>query len=300
MLRGLALVVPWLVWLLLIDLFVSALLPLSLAAPNLCYDWASAAAESVWAWIQLIFTKANSATITVSGDTLPAGESAVVVANHVAWSDFYMVQAVALRARMLGRCRYFAKTQLRWVPFLGWGLWALGMPLVSRRWDRDRRELDRVFQGITNPQRRWPMWLISFSEATRYTPQKYDEAVAWCRSASKQEPSSAYVLHPRTKGFVTTVQHLRQAPQVRAVYDLTIAYQRGSTFHAAPTMLDTLTVPRLSSPARNGQGYKFHVHVRRFPLEELPTTDDGLARWLEDRWQEKGLWLEEKKKEWAL
>ncbi len=153
-LRGVALVAPWLVWLLAVDLFVSGLLLLLPFSPDLSYNLASAAAGSVWLWIQSIFTKANSAAISITGDTLPQGESAIVVANHVAWSDFYMIQALALRAGMLGRCRYLAKIQLKWVPFLGWGLWALGMPLVSRRWDKDKRELDRVFAGIV--QRKWP------------------------------------------------------------------------------------------------------------------------------------------------
>lgn len=56
---------------------------------------------------------------------------------------------------MLGRCRYFAKQQLKWVPFLGWGLWAMGMPLVSRNWMSDQHEMDRVFRGVV--QRQWPM-----------------------------------------------------------------------------------------------------------------------------------------------
>ena len=74
------------------------------------------------------------------------GESAIVVANHVAWTDLYLVQDVAQRAGMLGQCRWFARMQLRWVPFLGWGLWAMGMPLVGRNWTRDRKELEDVFR----------------------------------------------------------------------------------------------------------------------------------------------------------
>lgn len=293
-LRGVVIVFPWLVWIFIADILLSALLPLLPLAPDICYGVASAIAESGWSWIQSIFTKANGAVITVSGDILPRGESAIVVANHVGWSDFYMIQALALRVDMLGRCRYFAKTQLKWVPFLGWGLWALGMPLVSRRWDRDQKELDRVFAGIV--KRRWPTWLVSFSEATRYTPDKYKESTAWC--AQNDRPQPQHLLYPRTKGFVTTVKHLRKAPHVKAVYDLAIAYQKGSEFLTPPTMWETLSVPRLSGQ-KDGEGYRFHVHVRRFPLIELPTTDDELAKWLEARWVEKGAWLEEKRLEWA-
>lgn len=76
--------------------------------------------------------KLNGAKIIISGDKVPEGESAVVIANHVGWSDFYMIQALALKAKMLGYCRYFAKAQLKKVPLLGWGLMAMGMPLVTR------------------------------------------------------------------------------------------------------------------------------------------------------------------------
>lgn len=147
-LRGLLIVLPWILYLLLADVLISMLLPFRWFARRFAYDVSSLIASSVWAWIQLIFTSVNGARIVRSGDSLPDGESAVVVANHVAWSDFYMIQALAQGSRMLGYCRYFAKSQLRLVPFLGWGLWAMGMPMVSRNWLKDKAELDRVFSDI--------------------------------------------------------------------------------------------------------------------------------------------------------
>ncbi|KAK3938047.1 1-acyl-sn-glycerol-3-phosphate acyltransferase [Diplogelasinospora grovesii] len=301
-LRGIALTAPWLVWLLIADILLSLMLPLKFLFPDTVYNISSCIAESVWAWIQHIFETKNGAIITFSGDLPPSGESAIVLANHVGWSDFYMIQALAQRAGMLGRCRWFAKVQLRVVPFLGWGLWAMGMPMVSRNWVKDRVELERVFRGIV--ERRWPTWLISFSEATRFTPKKYLESRKWCVANNRPQP--LHLLYPRTKGFITTVQHLRKgAPQVKAVYDLTIAYQRGAEWQAAPTMWETLCVSGLSRSQRknpatgSGKGCRFHVHARRFPIEELPQTDEGLAQWLEQRWVEKGEWLDEKRVEWA-
>jgi len=152
--RGLILVAPWLAYLLVADLLLSLLLPFKLVSPNAVYNLSSRIASTVWQWIQYMFETRNGALITTSGDTLPEGESAIVVANHVGWCDFYMIQALAVRAGMLGRCRWFAKIQLRVVPFLGWGLWAMGMPLVSRNWLKDKAELERVFSGIT--ERKWP------------------------------------------------------------------------------------------------------------------------------------------------
>ena len=146
--RGIAFTAPWVFHLFAADLCLSALLPLSALFPTVVYNASSVIADSVWRGVQFIYTRLNGAKITVSGSSLPRGESAVVVSNHLSWVDFYMIQALAIKAGMLGRCRWFAKQQLKWVPFLGWGLWAMGMPLISRNWMRDSVELENVFGKI--------------------------------------------------------------------------------------------------------------------------------------------------------
>lgn len=146
--------IPWLLHLLIADLLLSALLPLATIFPNWTYNVASSIAEPVWRGIQHICLS-NGADFQFSGDHIPRGESAIVVANHVQWSDFYMIQELASRAGMLSRCRWFAKKQLKWIPFLGWGLWAMGMPLVSRMWTEDEQEMERLFSGVRDGS--WPM-----------------------------------------------------------------------------------------------------------------------------------------------
>lgn len=150
------LLLPWLAQLFVADVLLSALLPISAILPDVCYNASSRIAERIWRGVQEIFTRSNKAEIIVSGAAkLPKGESAIVISNHVEWTDFYMIQELAEKAGMLGRCRWFAKQQLKWVPFLGWGLWAMNMPLVSRKWTEDQKEMDRVFRGVV--QRGWPI-----------------------------------------------------------------------------------------------------------------------------------------------
>lgn len=161
--RGLVVFLPWLLCLCASDVALSVLFPFSFIAPTAVYHLSSKIAYGIWRGVQSIFTQYNRAKITVSGAKLPRGESAVVVSNHVAWTDFYLIQHLALEAGMLSRCRWFAKRQLKWVPFLGWGLWAMGMPLVARSWDKDQQELDKVFRGPA--VYRWPM--CSFISSTR-------------------------------------------------------------------------------------------------------------------------------------
>lgn len=153
-LRGIAIIIPWALGLVLMDLLLSLLLPVSFIFPNPVYELSSFIAYTVWNWIEQIFLVLNGGVITSSGDNLPQGESAIVISNHVSWTDFYMIQALALKAGMLSRCRWFAKIELRRVPLLGWGIWAMGMPMVSRNWLKDKKELDGVFKGIT--ENKWP------------------------------------------------------------------------------------------------------------------------------------------------
>ncbi|KAK5987651.1 1-acyl-sn-glycerol-3-phosphate acyltransferase 3 [Cladobotryum mycophilum] len=278
--RGVALVAPWLLYLFLADVVLSLMLPFKRLAPRIVYDLSSIIAGSVWRWIQSIFVRLNGAEIICSGDELPTGESAIVVSNHVAWSDFFMIQALAKRAGMLGRCRYYAKVQLRLVPFLGWGLWAMGMPMVSRNWLKDKSELNRVFTNIVTGG--FPTWLISFSEATRFNKKKYQESQLWCEARDRPHP--LHLLYPRTKGFIATVQHLRKAPHIKAIYDLAILYRRGSNFQEAPSIWDALSIPKMTKEA----GFQFYVHTRRFPIASLPEKDEELAKWLEQIWATAG------------
>ncbi|KAI5276151.1 hypothetical protein E4T47_01016 [Aureobasidium subglaciale] len=192
-----------------------------------------------------------------------------------------------MRAGMLGRCRWFAKNALKWVPVLGWGLLVMGMPLVSRKWAEDKEEMDCLFSGIK--EGRWPVWLVSFSEGTRYRPKKHAEATRWCEANGKPPPQ--HTLHPRTKGFVATVQQLRQTPHVKAVYDITIAYAEDDKFMSPPSFFKTIFQPNLA------HRYRMYAHVQRYELISLPYTDAEIAQWLEDRWVEKGRRLANLKKQ---
>lgn len=127
--------------------------------------------------------------------------------------------------------------------------------------------------------------LVSYSEATRFTPEKREEGVQWCKENGKAMPK--HLLYPRTKGFVASVQELRKLPHVKAIYDMTIAYAKGNQFQSPPSFAESIMVPRLDAE------WKFYVHVQRHLVSELPTSDDELAAWLVSRWIEKGERLEE-------
>lgn len=127
--------------------------------------------------------------------------------------------------------------------------------------------------------------LISYSEATRYTKSKRLEAEKWCAANSKA--LGQHLLYPRNKGFVASVRKLRETSHVKAVYDITISYAKdGKLFQEAPSFWQTLCIPRLKDR------WRFYVHIDRHDLRDLPAEEAQLAKWLEDRWVEKGERLE--------
>src|SRR5690606_1072162 len=118
-----------------------------------------------------------------------------------------------------------------------------------------------------------PLWLLSFPEGTRLTPKKLQMAQEFARKALLPEPR--HVLIPRTRGFVASVSGLRS--HLDAVYDVTVIYPEG-----APPMGVFL-----------GQtNKKIHIHVRRYPMNEIPQDNQELSTWILERYQEKDRYIE--------
>jgi hypothetical protein len=101
--------------------------------------------ETFWNYMQRHWERTLHAEecLIISGDDVPVGESAVVISvcplthirnrilivqNHLAYSDYYLVQALASRKGMLGRCRYFVKKEIVKLPFFGWAFWVRSLP----------------------------------------------------------------------------------------------------------------------------------------------------------------------------
>jgi hypothetical protein len=92
---------------------------------------------------------------------------------------------------------------------------------------------------------------------------------------------------------IATRTELRTDSQIRHVYDFTLAYRdRKGVLQAAPTLAAIHSAARLPGA--------FHVHVRRFSIDNLPHKDAELAAWVEQIWVDKDLLLEKMGKEWAI
>ncbi|RKP14646.1 hypothetical protein BJ684DRAFT_18954 [Piptocephalis cylindrospora] len=244
---------------------------------RLMYDLNSRVAGGIWWVMQYIFEKRHRARITYSGDVLPVKESAMVIANHQSFVDFYLIHSLALRRRILSYCKYFAKDSLKYL---------MGMMFIKRNWIHDQRNIHQMFQRLREDAS--PIWLISYLEGTRVTSKKLIESKEFAKNRGL--PILDHLLLPRTKGFCECIRQLRDT-QIQHLYDLTIVYthqEHGVGF--SPSLVRVHTNPLNTE-------YNFHVHVRRFPLKDLPTDDEALTQWVYRLYQEKDAYLDQVKKQ---
>lgn len=223
-------------------------------------------ADTWWGWCVEATESRHGTRLVVTGDDVPMRENAIVVANHQEMPDITVLMAYARTRGRLGDLKWFVKDPIKYVPGIGWGMLFLDCLFVKRDWSDDRASIEATFERITRDK--VPLWLVSFVEGTRIQPEKLAASQRFARERGLNVPQ--HTLVPRTKGFAATVTGLRH--HVDAIYDFTIGYVDG-----VPTLWQFV----------KGYVKRIHLHVRRYPMAEIPETPEGMARWLQDRFVEK-------------
>ena len=252
----------------LVQLLSLVLLPFSRSAFRRVNRWC---ANTWWGLCVVGAEKLNGTRIIITGEDVPVRENALLVANHQQMPDIPAIMKLAKTKGRLGDLKFFVKKQLKWAPGVGWGMQFLDCPFIDRDWASDQEQIQDTFASLVD--NRVPMWLVSFVEGTRATHKKLEASREFARSRGLVQTDHVQV--PRTKGFTASVQGLRS--HITAVYDLTIGYEVG--------------VPSLWQYVK-GLVKRVHVHVRRFPIEDLPETEEGLRDWLLEHFVEKDRLLE--------
>ncbi len=240
------------------------ILPFSRRAFRAYNRWA---ANAWWGLVVVTLRAMYGTTVHVVGDKLPDRENAILICNHQTMADIVVLFFLARPRYRLGDLKWFVKESIKYVPGIGWGMLFLGCLFVKRNWTADRSGIERTFATVISED--IPLWVISFSEGTRRTPEKAARSQEFAEKASLTP--TEHVMIPRTKGFVATVAGLRS--HCPAVYDVTIGYR------AEP-------VPSLWQVAC-GVAKEFELHVRRHEMSDLPDDPEALSNWLFDRFVEK-------------
>lgn len=225
-----------------------------------------------WGLCVILARRLNRASLILSGDSIPMRENAIIVVNHRDMSDILLIMMLAMGKGRIWDLKWFVKDVLKYVPGIGWGMLFLDCVFVKRNWDADKDKIHSTFSKFQT--HRIPIWLISFVEGTRFTQAKKIRSQEHAKERGL--PILDNVLLPRTKGFVATVQGL--SGYASAVYDLTIG-------HTGP-------VPSLWQIMTRKVNL-FHMHVKRYPIEDLPEDPALLSQWLIMRFSEKDVRLDE-------
>jgi 1-acyl-sn-glycerol-3-phosphate acyltransferase len=223
-------------------------------------------ARSIWGLWVLMAETYLGIEVVLRGEPLPRRENALVIPNHQSMADVLLLLCVAWRCGRLGDMKWFVKDVVKYVPGPGWGMWLLDCIFLKRDWMRDKQGILRLFSKYKKHQ--IPIFLVSFLEGTRRTPDKLADSQAYAKDKGLEVPT--HTLIPRTKGFVATMLGLRD--HLDAVYDVTLGY---------PDFTPSL------AQAFAGEVRRVEILVQRYPVAELPTEDDALTDWVFERFREK-------------
>ncbi|KAK7272042.1 hypothetical protein RJT34_28396 [Clitoria ternatea] len=220
-----------------------------------------------WAGIKIeLYT--DSETLELMGK-----EKALLICNHRSDIDWLIGWVLAQRSGLLGSTVAIMKKEIKFLPVLGWSMWFAEYIFLERNWNKDELALKSGFKHLEHIP--VPFWLALFVEGTRFTESKLLAAQEF--AASRGLPIPRNVLIPRTKGFVSAVQSLRET--IPAIYDCTYAVPKTE---ASPTMLRIF----------KGISCSVKVEIKRKKMAELPETEDGIAQWCKDTFVAKDALLE--------
>lgn len=84
--------------------------PLMLINKTMVLRWHGYLAGTIWTVLQFIHEDLSGLTISFTGlENIPIGENAFVISNHLSFSDYSIVHAIATRKKMVSFCKYFVK-----------------------------------------------------------------------------------------------------------------------------------------------------------------------------------------------
>ena len=194
------------------------------------------------------------------------GERAVVIANHHCHLDWYPMLCLLARVDQVDHARIVLKDSLKRVPIFGWGFQCFMYIFLARRRDHDLDWISTVLSYLTLQEE--PTTLLIFPEGTDFSPENSEKCLAF--TSERGLRPYTHVLHPRGKGLHAILQN---AGKFDALYDCTLSYQY---------FLEG-EVPAEPPFAKGHYPPSVSIHVKRYPIQDVPTDSAQLQSWLTDR-----------------
>ncbi|EDQ87872.1 uncharacterized protein MONBRDRAFT_37759 [Monosiga brevicollis MX1] len=209
---------------------------------------------------------------TVDEDTILKSEPALFISNHPTHLDWHPIFCLAERFNQGIFMRILLKDELRKIPIFGVG-WQLALYIFLKRTDKaaDMHWIKTMIEQWKQSDD--PGSFLIFPEGTDMASRNVERSHQFSREHNL--PTYNYIIHPRTAGTVAILQHART--HLKAVYDITMGFQ----YYRADER------PREKSYLTGRFPPAVHMHIKRYPIEELPQSDEDAAQWIKDRFAEK-------------
>lgn len=196
-------------------------------------------------------------------------EHAYLIMNHRYEIDWLSGWAMADRVGVLGNCKAYAKKSLQYIPTIGWAWKFAEIIFLERNWKKDEEIIRTQITELAN----YPtsIWVLLYPEGTRFTEQKLEASQKFAQE--KGLPVLKYHLTPRTKGFVSSIPHMRG--KIPAIYDVQVHFKSNEPNY--PSLSNLLY----------GKPVNAHLYLRRIPLEEVPDDEEAAVKWMHELFQRK-------------
>jgi len=221
-----------------------------------------------WKWLLFHWGKI---TVVFEGETVPKGETALMICNHQDDLDFG-VFIVVYQSQGIRSCetKWISKRSVSFIPFFGWVHKLTGDLFLYRNYETDA---ERIRSWLSKFHERHFKRIVIFPEGTRSrNKQKLQDSQEFARQHNL--PPLNNVLYPRTKGFSLIAQYCKDHPGVvDYIYDYTFGYGGGGvgiwTFLQGPVYTD------------------IHIHLTRHKIQDIGTDSDDFAKFCVKRFQVK-------------
>ncbi|USD28348.1 1-acyl-sn-glycerol-3-phosphate acyltransferase [Pseudoalteromonas sp. SCSIO 43201] len=140
----------------------------------------------------------------------------LLISNHLSWLDIVVLSAM----EVLPAPKFFLKDELKYVPFIGTGAWAMGMPFMKRASKAQiaknpklkGMDVERTKSSCRN-FRDHPTTVINFVEGTRHTKAKHQ----------RQQSPFKHLLKPKAGGVAFALEVL--SDQLDGMLNATLVYE---------------------------------------------------------------------------
>ncbi|CAF3107039.1 unnamed protein product [Rotaria socialis] len=217
--------------------------------------------------------------IVITGDDLTKdNKRSLIVLNHRTRLDWMFIFMLHSRFQTLKQLKIVLKADLKRIPGPGWAMQHAGYLFLDRIWEKDQETMKNISGYYKSCQS--PLSILIFPEGTNLTEQTKIKSNEYAAKQTSFNGSYEYCLHPRLNGFKFLLNSMRSNEILDAIDDVTIGYE-GAIPEAEIDLLKG-HIPSI-----------IHFHVKRYELDTLPQTDEGIGEWLQSRWEQKEKHLKE-------